>query len=42
LSRRFPDNQNIIYFTIQAPDIQGEPDLKIEPTKISFKAKAGE
>jgi hypothetical protein len=35
-------SQNIIYFTIPAPDIQGKPDLKIEPTKISFKAKTGE
>jgi hypothetical protein len=34
--------QNIIYFTINAPDIQGEPELEIKPTEISFFAKAGE
>ncbi|KAJ9118662.1 hypothetical protein QFC22_003882 [Naganishia vaughanmartiniae] len=34
--------KNIIYVTIQAPDVQGEPELKIEPTKISFHAKTGD
>ncbi|KAJ9101242.1 hypothetical protein QFC21_003461 [Naganishia friedmannii] len=33
--------KNIIYVTIQAPDVQGEPELKIEPTKITFHAKTG-
>ncbi|KAJ9111834.1 hypothetical protein QFC20_002421 [Naganishia adeliensis] len=34
--------KNIIYFTIQTPDVQGEPELKIEPKKITFSAKAGD
>jgi hypothetical protein len=33
--------QNIIYFTIHAPDVQGEPTLEITPTEIKFRAKAG-
>jgi hypothetical protein len=41
-SHLFCKLQNIIYFTIQAPDVQGEPELKIEPKKITFSAKAGE
>ena len=34
--------QNIIYFTINTPDIQGEPKLDIKPTSISFAATSGE
>ncbi|WVQ80331.1 hypothetical protein IAT38_002436 [Cryptococcus sp. DSM 104549] len=34
--------KNIIYFTINAPDINGEPKLDIKPTEISFSAKAGD
>ena len=34
--------QNVIYFTINAPDIVGEPTLDIKATEISFSAKAGE
>ena len=34
--------QNIIYFTINTPDIQGEPKLEIKPTEISFSATSGE
>jgi len=34
--------QNVIYFTINAPDIQGEPELDIKAQSISFSAKAGE
>jgi hypothetical protein len=34
--------KNIIYLTISASDIQGEPKLDIEANKITFHAKAGE
>ncbi|WWC66657.1 uncharacterized protein I206_100561 [Kwoniella pini CBS 10737] len=34
--------KNIIYFTINTPDIKGEPKLEIKPTEISFAAKAGD
>jgi len=34
--------KNIIYLTISASDIQGEPKLDIETNKIVFQAKAGE
>jgi len=34
--------KNIIYVTISASDIQGEPKLDIEANKITFQAKAGE
>ncbi|OWT40728.1 hypothetical protein C362_01537 [Cryptococcus neoformans Bt1] len=34
--------KNIIYFTINAPDIQDEHNLDIKPTEISFRAKAGD
>jgi hypothetical protein len=36
------DDQNVIYLTINAPDIVGEADLNIKPTEISFSAKTGE
>jgi hypothetical protein len=32
----------VIYFTINAPDINGEPTVDIKPTEISFSATAGE
>nr|ODN88723.1 hypothetical protein L203_02736 [Cryptococcus depauperatus CBS 7841] len=34
--------KNIIFFTINAPDIQGEPKLDIKPTEIIFAAKSGD
>ncbi|ORY22622.1 HSP20-like chaperone [Naematelia encephala] len=34
--------KNIIYFTINAPDIKGEPKLEIKPTEIIFAATAGD
>ncbi|ODN76135.1 hypothetical protein L202_06061 [Cryptococcus amylolentus CBS 6039] len=34
--------KNVIYFTINTPDIQGEPKFDIKPTEISFSAKAGD
>jgi hypothetical protein len=34
--------QNVIYFTISAPDIKGEPELEIKPKSIHFSAKSGE
>jgi hypothetical protein len=34
--------KNVIYMTISASDIQGEPKLDIESSKITFQAKAGE
>ncbi|WVQ76233.1 hypothetical protein IAR50_005898 [Cryptococcus sp. DSM 104548] len=34
--------KNVIYFTINTPDIQGEPEFDIKPTEISFKAKSGD
>ena len=34
--------KNIIYLTISASDIQGEPKLDIEANKITFHAKAGD
>ncbi|WRT63745.1 uncharacterized protein IL334_000668 [Kwoniella shivajii] len=34
--------KNIIYFTINTPNIQGEPKIDIKPTEISFAAKAGD
>jgi len=34
--------QNVIYFTINTPDIVGEPEIDIKAQEISFSAKAGE
>ncbi|XAO26597.1 hypothetical protein I312_105435 [Cryptococcus bacillisporus CA1280] len=34
--------KNIIYFTINAPDVQDKYNLDIKPTEISFRAKAGD
>ncbi|RXK36743.1 hypothetical protein M231_05978 [Tremella mesenterica] len=36
------EDKNIIYFTINAPDIKGEPKLDIKPTGITFEADAGD
>lgn len=33
--------QNIIYLTINCPDIQGKPKLDIEENKITFSATSG-
>ena len=36
-------SQNVLYVTINLPDIQENTlQLDLQPTKVSFKAKAGE
>jgi hypothetical protein len=32
----------VIYFTINTPDIVGEPEIEIKAQEIIFSAKAGE
>ncbi|KAL7414464.1 HSP20-like chaperone [Mrakia frigida] len=40
-SNEFDDEKNIIYFTVNLPNIIGEPELKVTDDEITFKAQAG-